>query len=324
MRICAPLIVKNEAAVIEDCLVSIRPHVDEIVVMDTGSTDETIRLASRHADKVIRSKRFDAATSRDDFHFADARNEVLDQCSGDWCLSVDADELVAASRLREWLGGHEGLCSEVWRFENQSRMRVPRLFKRDGVRWINRYHDVPDVFRKHPASAAPKEIVTLTANPKAERSDLFKRNTVLLKKQLMEEGKIGFTAWQIADNYRAAGLSNYGEAIGYYELVLTVLAPNDAATRPYLLYCLADCYKQLGVIHKAFVYAVQLVELAPQCVESHVMMGDLMMNQNCRERAADFYRTALALTVDPKPLHPKGDWDLNRSDIEAALARCNS
>jgi glycosyltransferase involved in cell wall biosynthesis len=80
----ASLIVRDESRVLGDCLASIRDVVDEIVVVDTGSVDDSVEIARRHGARVIRHE------WRDDF--ADARNVGLDAARGEWILYIDADE----------------------------------------------------------------------------------------------------------------------------------------------------------------------------------------------------------------------------------------
>ena len=79
------MIVRDEAHVIEACLRSLVGKVDEIVVVDTGSCDDTVEKALRFP---IRLHRFDWC---DDF--SAARNFALEQAKGDWILYIDADEL---------------------------------------------------------------------------------------------------------------------------------------------------------------------------------------------------------------------------------------
>jgi hypothetical protein len=84
----ACLIVRNEAAVLERCLASLAGVVDEIVVVDTGSTDATPEIAAGFGARLARH------TWRDDF--SAARNVALDAASSDWILSIDADEYLDA------------------------------------------------------------------------------------------------------------------------------------------------------------------------------------------------------------------------------------
>jgi len=81
----------NEAKNIEDCLRSLS-WVDELAVVDSGSTDGTPELAAKYADKVISIKKG---------NFSEMRNAGLKHLSGDWVLIVDADERVTPELARE-------------------------------------------------------------------------------------------------------------------------------------------------------------------------------------------------------------------------------
>jgi glycosyltransferase involved in cell wall biosynthesis len=84
MLVTAALIVKDEAADLDACLSSIDGLVDEVVVIDTGSDDESVAVATRH-DAVVGHEPW-----RSDF--STPRNRSLDLASGEWILYIDADE----------------------------------------------------------------------------------------------------------------------------------------------------------------------------------------------------------------------------------------
>ncbi|MBQ8885947.1 MAG: glycosyltransferase family 2 protein [Clostridia bacterium] len=80
------MIVKDEESVLERCLKSVKDHVDEIVIADTGSLDKTVEIARRFTDKV-----FPFAWQED---FAAARNFSFSKASGDYILWLDADDVI--------------------------------------------------------------------------------------------------------------------------------------------------------------------------------------------------------------------------------------
>ncbi len=86
------MIVKDEAENLPRCLKSVQGIVDEIIVVDTGSTDETPKIAQRYGAKVIP---FEWTGS-----FSDARNESLKHATGEWILWLDADEALAEGKER--------------------------------------------------------------------------------------------------------------------------------------------------------------------------------------------------------------------------------
>ncbi|MFZ7125417.1 MAG: glycosyltransferase [Desulfobacterales bacterium] len=81
------MIVKDEEKHLSRCLASLKPIVDEIIVVDTGSTDSTKHIAS-----IFGAKVFDFKWNND---FAAARNYSLQKATGDWILVMDADEVIS-------------------------------------------------------------------------------------------------------------------------------------------------------------------------------------------------------------------------------------
>ncbi len=92
------LIARDEAAFLQNCLASVEALVDEIVVVDTGSQDDTQAVARRFGARV-----FDEIWHDD---FSRARNRALDEARGQWVLVLDCDEVLAPgdhARLRALL-----------------------------------------------------------------------------------------------------------------------------------------------------------------------------------------------------------------------------
>lgn len=83
------MIMKNEERWIAQCLKSVQGLVDEIVIVDTGSTDRSIEIAKSFGAKV-----YEHAWEDD---FSKSRNRSLDYATGEWILVLDADEVIATS-----------------------------------------------------------------------------------------------------------------------------------------------------------------------------------------------------------------------------------
>ncbi|RIV17893.1 glycosyltransferase [Alicyclobacillaceae bacterium I2511] len=86
VTVAAALIAKNEARKIDETLIRLQTAVDEIVLVDTGSTDETIEIAKKQGANVYSFPWQD--------NFSAARNFGLEKVTSDWVLWVDADELL--------------------------------------------------------------------------------------------------------------------------------------------------------------------------------------------------------------------------------------
>ncbi|MEY3543878.1 MAG: hypothetical protein RLZZ247_35 [Cyanobacteriota bacterium] len=138
------MIVRDEAAQIEDCLRSVQGFVDEMVVVDTGSTDNTVALAQALGARVEQIEW--------PGDFAPARNQALQWVSGDWVLVLDADERLrpeAMAPLRALMAQPDVLLINLLRHERGAVQspysNVSRLFRRHpAIRWSRAYHSMVD------------------------------------------------------------------------------------------------------------------------------------------------------------------------------------
>ena len=141
------MIVKNEEDVLERCLNSVSDLVDEIVIVDTGSTDRTKEIAARFTRLVLEFP------WRDDF--AAARNESFAHASMDYCMWLDADDvLLEADRaafleLKETLDPAVSVVMAPYHtgFDGGGRVTFSycreRLIKnRAGMAWEGAVHEV--------------------------------------------------------------------------------------------------------------------------------------------------------------------------------------
>ncbi|XTZ10798.1 MAG: glycosyltransferase [cyanobacterium endosymbiont of Rhopalodia yunnanensis] len=138
------MIVKDEEKTLTTCLESVQDIVDEMVVIDTGSTDKTVEIIKRFGAKVS------FFTWCNDF--AIARNVALSHVTGDWVLVLDADEVFnqkIASQVREAIADKNNLVINLVRHEigaSQSPYSlVSRLFrKHPAVKFSRPYHAIID------------------------------------------------------------------------------------------------------------------------------------------------------------------------------------
>jgi tetratricopeptide (TPR) repeat protein len=138
------MIVRDEAERIEACLRSVQGFVDEMVLVDTGSQDDTVAIAER----------LGATVHRIDWpgDFAPARNQALQWVHGDWVLVLDADERLrpeAQEPLRRLMAEPDLLLINLLRQElgalQSPYSNVSRLFRRHpAVHWSRAYHSLVD------------------------------------------------------------------------------------------------------------------------------------------------------------------------------------
>ncbi len=141
-RLTLCMIVRDEEALLPGCLESVRGGVQEIVAVDTGSTDATPDIVRAHHGLLLRH------AWREDF--SAARNVSLDAATGDWILWMDADERLRPEehgRLRKLIEGNtsEDAFSVPIRSETPTGAQVTRahrLFRnRRGIRFSGRVHE---------------------------------------------------------------------------------------------------------------------------------------------------------------------------------------
>src|SRR5580704_11557046 len=133
MRIGAAMIVKNEERCLGRCLASIRDLVDEIVIVDTGSTDRSVEIAEQFGAHVLYREW--------DGDFSAARNVSLDAVTSDLILYIDADEyLVEGDRAAVARAVAEGGGRHV-AFRLGLRHRPGFTPLREYRMWVNR----PDI-----------------------------------------------------------------------------------------------------------------------------------------------------------------------------------
>jgi len=140
MKISAAIICKNEEACIERMLKSVKDF-DEIIVVDTGSTDGTLEIVKKYTDKIYHFEWCD--------DFSKARNEAISKCTGDWILSIDSDHelLSSADKVREEAQKAEDAKVKVAKIKSKvdgSEAFHYRevLFKNDPeVKWVGKVHE---------------------------------------------------------------------------------------------------------------------------------------------------------------------------------------
>jgi len=200
VKLSLAMIVKNEARCLARCLRSVQAIVDEIVVADTGSTDDTVKIAAQFGAKVVNFKWIN--------DFAAARNFALEQASGDWILALDADEHASedlAREIRAFIQGPPqiGRLKIVSDFRHngqtlRSSTHVSRLFPR-GAKFEGRIHE-------QIASALPR--VNLHGELWHDgylETKKSERNISLLQAELAREPRSAYLQYQLALEFTSLG-----------------------------------------------------------------------------------------------------------------------
>ena len=203
--ISATLIVRNEGHHLPDCLASLAGVVDEIIVVDTGSCDETVEIA------------LSAGASVHHFGWCDdfsaARNKTIEHARGEWLLYIDADERVRApdlARLTAELAVATMLGATV-RFHprtGSTAYREYRLFRRrPDIRFEGAMHEsfLPSLTRACEAEGGyigHTDMVLDHVGYDGDQSHKLERNLKLLEKQIAATPGRVYLWWHLGTVYR--------------------------------------------------------------------------------------------------------------------------
>jgi Glycosyl transferase family 2/Tetratricopeptide repeat len=215
-RISAAMIVRDEEAVLADCLQSIRDEVDEIVITDTGSSDRTCDIASTFGARVL-NRPWD-----DDF--AAARNHSLNAATGDWILYIDADERLEVTKqgeLKRIVVANSGSAAILVHFQPRASFTTylePRLFRRDPrIRFVGRIHEriwphVEILCAEENLNVARCATRLTHIGYNGDLSRKHRRNLPLLERAVIEDPERVYCWWHLGDTLAALGRRTEAEA----------------------------------------------------------------------------------------------------------------
>lgn len=282
------MIVKNEASTLARCLDSVGDLADEIVLVDTGSTDRTIEIASAYTDRIFHFPWCD--------DFAAARNYSFDQARMDYCLWLDADDVLEPAdqerfrRLKETLPPDTDMVmlpyhaafnedgSPTFTYDRE------RLIRRAaGLRWSGAVHE----------AIAPSGIVlrgdAAISHRKTGPGDPDRNLRILESlraKRPLEPRECFYYARELTyhnrDEEAAATFEQFlRDGKGWY--VDCVQACMD----------LAECRRRLGQTEQLFPTLTAALRYAPPSSELCCAIGGALMEQQRWQSAAYWYTQAL-------------------------------
>ena len=228
MNISSCLIVKNEADNIVRSLESVKKIADEIIVVDTGSTDNTVEIAQSFGAKVFFYEW--------DNNFSNAKNFALDKATGDWIIFLDADEYFgdnAKKKLRFVLKhispnkNIDALLCKLINIDVQfgriiSENPAIRVFRgKTGIRYEGSIHEQPLKHGKTLNAANITDVSLIiyhTGYSHAVLPEKIKRNLKILEQDIKDNKITNLTYYYMSQSHYS--LKNYEETIKYARLSL--------------------------------------------------------------------------------------------------------
>lgn len=284
-RISLAMMVKNEEANLPSCLESAAPWVDEIIVVDTGSTDRTIEIAKSYGAKV-----YHHPWQR---HFSLHRNQSIGYCSGDWVLILDADERLkpGSGEMLRRAAAHtkaDAVCAVVRSLFQSGRAQgihvSPRLFRNNGrIHYEGRVHNV--LIGQEKEEAWPIDIIHTGYDlDEAGTQAKFERTATLLKEDIAENPSNPRPHHYLAASYLTRKM--YPEAIAEAREAIGLLSGGEADADLYLwsYFIGAIACLESGRHEEAEEFCRQALEKRPNHFDSHYVLCRLSLERQDWER----------------------------------------
>ncbi len=274
------MIVKNEEKTLSRCLESAKFFVNEIVIVDTGSTDKTVEVAKCHGAKILHK----AWTG----NFAEARNFCIKHATGEWILQLDADEELVSASTSELIEivnnkGTDGVYCIIQSTEidasHSSQFYNLRLFRnKAGIYYEGMVHETPIISGKTVFSRIRIAHNVCHTNNYATTEKLA-RYKISLTKQLETNPDDLRTHYYLAKTYYDQHL--YDMTIAEGKEVLRLLsngAPlSEAGTKTFTL--LACALWQKGDFLEAEKMCLQALKIKPDYADVPFLLGTLYFAQ---------------------------------------------
>ena len=291
MKLSLAIIARNEQGVIGRCLRTVRHLVDEIIVVDTGSTDDTVQEARDHGATVHHFKWID--------DFGAARNYSFSKCTGDYIFWLDADDILLEedqrklAALRPTIGSHDAYLMKYNYTQDENGNSTCSLFRHRIVRRCPEIHwayPIHECLRFFPGYTETQTDIVVTH--KRSNDAVVKaigRNHSILQK-LVDEDR----ADQRMRFYHATELTRVGrheDAIKYFDEYFKRGGDwhdNMVNGRLYMAYA----YLALGRQEEAIETCTQGIKLDPRWAEFYSVIGQVYYDRGQWEQAARWFERA--------------------------------
>ncbi len=275
-RLSVCMIVRNEEAVLSDCLGSVTEVADQLVVVDTGSTDDTITIASSYGAEIYHFQWIN--------DFAAARNESIKYATGDWILWLDADERLLESSiepLKRLLAPFK--CPVIYQVHIRNLQRdgqsytvsmSHRLFSRHPrLRFSGRIHEqVHPSLKTAGGIEKPSEIMLEHKGYALEEDQMrakFHRNMVLLEAMVEEQPDSAYAHYTLGQNHALLGEQEKALQAYLRALEINVFKGSSVAT---LYNALAETCWQLDRFEEAENYALKSLAITERQTSGNYIM----------------------------------------------------
>jgi glycosyltransferase involved in cell wall biosynthesis len=297
------MIVRDEEKTLPRCLKSVQDVADELIVVDTGSKDNTISIAKDFGAKVFHFKWND--------DFAAARNESLKHATGDWILQIDADEeLLSGSipHLKDRMLESKVLCYFILCDNGPMSLGpqfnwVSRLFRRHPkIRYRRPYHERVDGSVENLVAAESgwqvlhdrDIIICHYGYEPSEFQRKCERGLRIMESYLKENPYDAFILTKLGGIY--CDIGHYDKAEAYLNRAMHI-NPNSSEIN----FCLGLTLQRQKKLEAAIRCFRKCIDTDPFGADAYYILGEIYMQKGNNEEAIKYVDKAVELGV---PIHP--------------------
>jgi glycosyltransferase involved in cell wall biosynthesis len=315
MSVCLNMIVRDESAVIERCLASVRPHVDHWVIVDTGSVDDTRERIARAMQGVPGE-----LLERPWRDFGHNRTEALGLARdrADYLLFIDADETLGCEPRASWPALTQPAYSLEARYAELRYDRVSLVSTRLPWRWEGVLHEYLDAGRPVEQPRVSGFWIEVRSEGARSRDPLkFEKDAAVLEAALAREPSNARYAFYLAQSWRDAGQA--AKARDEYAKRAAMGGWDEEVW--YSLYQVAMLSERLSESHERILAAyLRAHEARPRRAETLVALARYLRLRNEYHGAYIFARAAKELPMPGDRLFVDATAYGWRRDDELALA----
>ena len=295
-KISLCLIVKDEEKVLERCINSLKGCYDELIIVDTGSTDDTINIAKKLGARVEHFKWID--------DFAAARNYAFSFATGDWIMWVDADDVLMkedTKRFREIVHSHDnddvmGInFPYIYSHESTGTGEIPnfkyhrlRIMKKESNPvWIGRIHEYNKIEGK---TINCDEIDFHHYRDEGKGTQNTARNLRILKKVVDDCSPEDKPRYLFYYGKECIYNNMLDEAIKAFKEYIPL--SNWIPEKHRAMYEMAVCYQIKGDIDNAKKYAHESMLIDEDFVDPYILLGKIAYNNKEWQRCIKWMTAA--------------------------------
>lgn len=304
------MIVRDSSATLRRAILSVKDFVDEIIVVDTGSKDNTVEIAKELGAEVHFFKWID--------DYAAARNFALEKSHGDWILWLDDDEWIDEENLKKLLKQNFSkdryyvitrLMEKPEKF-HALKTNSPRIFpNRPDVRWRSRVHET--IHESAKEAGLEKELLDVTIindgyETNRDKKSLYYKN--LLAEELKNKPHDAYLLYHYAQECRVLKL--YEEAAHYYGESILYFPDEEIAFLREALPNYIHCLISSNQVEKAIEVLLLSRDIFPDSPRLLDLYATVQRFMGSSEKAEEVWKELLQFTYDERMndemLHPIG------------------